>query len=660
MPSDLSPDPIWTPDPADVAAARITEFAAIAAQRAGRDLPTYAELLAWSVAEPAAFWRCLWDFFDVRSASGSETVLTDDAMPGARWFPDARLNYVDQVFRGRPDDGVAIVECDETGRHDEIHLGASCVTTSRRSRRRCAATASASVTGSSPTSPTVPRPSSRSSPPRASARSGRPAGWTTRPARRARPVRLSSTRSSCFTADGYRNGGKVYDRAGAVAEIRAGLPSVRATIAADRIGAGRPARCAGVDGLPSRPTSPSTPSRSRSTTRCGCCSRPGRRACPKGIVHGHGGVLLEHLKAVGLQCDLGPGDVFWWYTTPSWMMWNFQVAGLLTGATIVCYDGSPAYPTTDAVWALAARLGVTYLGTSPAYLAACAKADVHPGTDHDLHALRTLGVTGSTLAAPMYRWAAEHVGARVQVASITGGTDVVTAFAGSAPNVPVWAGEISAAFLGVALDSFDDSGRSVRDEVGELVVTAPMPSMPVRFWDDPDGARYREAYFDTYPGVWRHGDWVTISSRGSVVMHGRSDATLNRNGIRMGSADIYEAVEQLPEIAEALVIGVDENGGGYWMPLFVQLQPGAELDDALRDRIRTAVREHASPRHVPDEVIAAPGIPHTRTGKKLEVPIKKLLSDSAAKSTFDPGSVDDPSLVDWFVAQGEAHRRSRS
>jgi acetoacetyl-CoA synthetase len=377
---------------------------------------------------------------------------------------------------------------------------------------------------------------------------------------------------------------------------------------------------------------------------------------PKGIVHGQGGVLLEHLKAVALQSDLGPDDRFWWYTTPSWMMWNFQVAGLLVGATIVCYDGSPAYPTTDAVWRLAAELGVTMLGTSPAYLSACAKAGVRPGTDHDLSALRTLGVTGSTLPTPLFHWVADNVGARVQVASITGGTDVVTAFAGSAPTVPVWAGEISTAFLGVALDSFDEQGRGVRDEVGELVVTRPMPSMPVMFWNDPDGARYRDAYFDTYPGVWRHGDFVTITGHGSVIMHGRSDATLNRNGIRMGSADIYEAVEQIPEITEALVIGVDEADGGYWMPLFVTLRDGADLDDELKGRIRSTIREHASPRHVPDEVYAAPAIPHTRTGKKLEVPVKRMLQGGVTGATFDAGSVDDPGVIDWYLEVGRQHR----
>jgi acetoacetyl-CoA synthetase len=359
---------------------------------------------------------------------------------------------------------------------------------------------------------------------------------------------------------------------------------------------------------------------------------------------------------VALQTDIGPDDVFWWYTTPTWMMWNFQVAGLLAGATIVCYDGSPAHPRTDAVWTLAAHLGVTVLGTSPAYLSACAKDGVRPGSDHDLSRLRFLGVTGSTLPAPLFHWAMDNVGGHVQVGSMSGGTDVVTAFCGTAPNVPVWAGEISAAYLGVALDAFDEDGKSVRGAVGELVVTRPMPSMPVMFWNDPDGTRYHDAYFDRFPGVWRHGDWVSITDRGSIEMHGRSDATLNRHGIRMGSADIYEAVEQLPEITESLVIGVDETDGGYWMPLFVTLRAGVELDAELTGRIRSAVRTHASPRHVPDEVFAAPGIPHTRTGKKMEVPVKRMLAGTVTRTTFDKGSIDDPGLVDWYVDVGRRHR----
>ncbi|MFJ9743768.1 acetoacetate--CoA ligase, partial [Streptomyces sp. NPDC101166] len=372
---------------------------------------------------------------------------------------------------------------------------------------------------------------------------------------------------------------------------------------------------------------------------------------PKGIVHGHGGVLLEHLKAVALQSDIGPDDTFFWYTSPSWMMWNFQVAGLLVGATIVCYDGSPAAPTPDALWRLAARTRATVLGTSPGYVLACAKAGSVPRTDHDLSALRLVGITGSSLPPSSSLWLRDNVGERVPVASISGGTDVVSAFIGGVRTVPVWPGELSAPYLGVALDAWDEQGNPVRDEVGELVITKPMPSMPVSFWNDADGSRYRDAYFEMFPGVWRHGDWITITGHGSIVVHGRSDSTLNRQGIRMGSADIYQAVERIPEIAEALVIGAEQPDGGYWMPLFVVLTPGVELTDELRGRINATIRAEVSPRHVPDEIIAAPGIPHTRTGKKLEVPIKKLFQGAEAATVVAPTAVDVPELLDWYAAQ---------
>jgi acetoacetyl-CoA synthetase len=336
------------------------------------------------------------------------------------------------------------------------------------------------------------------------------------------------------------------------------------------------------------------------------------------------------------------------------MMWNFSVAGLLVGATIVCYDGSPAAPAPDALWDIAARTRTTVLGTSPGYVLGCIKADARPARDHDLSALRSVGITGSSLPESSALWLRDVLGERVQVASISGGTDVVSAFMGGAPTVPAWPGELSVPFLGTAVDAWDESGKPVRGEVGELVITAPMPSMPLRFWNDPDGSRYRAAYFETYPGVWRHGDWITLTDHGSIVVHGRSDSTLNRHGIRMGSADIYQAVESLPEIAEALVIGAEQPDGGYWMPLFVVLAPStegtAELTDDLIARIKTVIRTEVSPRHVPDEIILAPGIPHTRTGKKLEVPIKKLFQGADPARVVERSAVDDPALLDWYAA----------
>ncbi len=330
-------------------------------------------------------------------------------------------------------------------------------------------------------------------------------------------------------------------------------------------------------------------------------------------------------------------------------MWNSQIAALSVGATAVLYDGSPLSPTPDRLWQLAAEHRLTSLGTSPGYLLACEKAGLEPGRDVDLSALRAVGVTGSPLPASSFRWVYEHVASDLALHVISGGTDFCAALVCDAPWLPVTEGEMSCRGLGIAAQSWDEQGRPVLDEVGELVVLEPMPSMPLGIWGDDDGARYRDAYFDTFPGVWRHGDWMTLTSRGTAVVHGRSDSTLNRHGVRMGSADIYAAVEAVAEVEEALVLGVEQSDGGYWLPLFVRLAPGVELDEALVARLKAVVRDQASPRHVPDEVVAIPAVPHTATGKKLEVPLKRIAQGVPVERALNLGAVDDPSAVRWFV-----------
>lgn len=643
--------PQWVPTDTDIAEAKVTAFARFVEHQHVVRLPDYRALWKWSVDHPGDFWRDVWDWFDVRSSTDPGQALADDAMPGAVWFPGARLNYADCVLRNLPHERPAVVYLDEEDRRTEMS-GAEL-------RRQVAALAATlrghgvgpgdSVVGYLPNIPEAVVALL------ATASLG--AIWAACGQDYAAPAALDRLGQldpkALVTAGGYRYAGKYHGRAEQTAWLREHMPTLAVTVVVPRAEAGEPAT-ADTDATSitwadaTAGEHPSDPVPVPFDHPLWVVFSSGTTGPPKGIVHGHGGVLLEHAKALSLQLDIGPDDTFFWYTSPSWMMWNFLVAGLLVGATIVCYDGAPAHPEVDRLWRSAAQEHVTVLGTSPGYVLACAKAGVVPKRDHDLSHLRGVGVTGSTLPATSSLWLAENVGERVQVMSITGGTDVVSAFIGSARTVPVWPGELSVPCLGVAVDAFDAEGRPVRGDVGELVVTAPMPSMPVRFWNDPDGSRYRDAYFSVYPGVWRHGDWISVTERGTVEMHGRSDSTLNRQGVRMGSADIYQAVEKMPEIVEALVLGVERPDGGYWMPLFVVLADGVVLDDTLRERINTVIRDELSPRHVPDDIIAAPGVPHTRTGKKLEVPIKRILQGADVTRAVDRTAIDAPELIDWY------------
>ncbi|MEU4412616.1 acetoacetate--CoA ligase [Nocardia salmonicida] len=637
--------PQWVPNAHDVASARITDFAAFVTARTGEEYPDYQALWRWSVADIAGFWQAVWDYFELGETAGE--VLGSREMPGAQWFPGTRLNYVDQIIRmaqfGRP----AVIALHEDAEPREVSWSELIeqVTVFARTLREQGVEAGDRVIGYLPNIPEAIVAFL------ATASIG--AVWSACGqdySAKAALDRLGQLEPTVLvTADGYRFGGKEHDKRADIAALRDGLSSLRATVVVSQLGLEMSDTLswtdavadAGLGVIETVPVDFDHP--------LWIVFSSGTTGLPKGIVHGHGGVLLEHLKAVALQSNLGPEDTFFWYTSPSWMMWNFQVAGLLTGSTIVTYDGSPTSGGPDALWRIAAQVGATVFGTSPGYVLGCIKAGSVPRADHDLSALRSVGITGSSLPVSSALWLNENAGEHVQVNSISGGTDVVSAFVGGVPTVPVWPGELSAPYLGVALDAFDEQGLPVRGEVGELVVTAPMPSMPVSFWRDDDGKRYHAAYFDTFPGVWRHGDWITLTEHGSIVVHGRSDSTLNRHGIRMGSADIYQVVEQFPEIAEALVIGAEQPDGGYWMPLFVLLAPGAELTEDLKTRLATAIRTEVSPRHVPDEIREAPGIPHTRTGKKLEVPIKKLFQGADPARVVERSAVDDPALLDWYA-----------
>ncbi|WP_392894106.1 acetoacetate--CoA ligase [Streptomyces sp. LN699] len=651
MTSATQPEPLWSPSPDRIAAARITAFQAWAAERFGAPADGgYPALHSWSVDALDTFWQAIAEWFDVRFTTPYTSVLADRSMPGARWFTGSTLNYAAHALRAGEDparaDEPALISVDET--HEPTP-----VTWAELRRQVGSLAAELRAVGVRPGDrvsgylPNIPEAVVAFL---ATASVG--GVWTScAPDFGARSVldRFQQVEPVVlFTVDGYRYGGKEHDRRDTVAELRAELPSLRAVVHIPLLGTPAPEGTRAWADLTAADTEPVFEPVPFDHPLWVLYSS-GTTGLPKAIVQSQGGILLEHLKQIGLHCELGPEDRFFWYTSTGWMMWNFLVSGLLTGTTVVLYDGSPGFPDTGAQWRIAERTRATLYGTSAAYVMACRKAEVHPSRDFDLSSVKAVATTGSPLPPDGFRWLHDEVAEDLWIVSVSGGTDVCSCFAGGVATLPVYIGELQAPGLGTDLQAWDPAGKPVIGEVGELVVTNPMPSMPIHFWNDPDGSRYHESYFEMFPGVWRHGDWITLTDRGSVIIHGRSDSTLNRQGVRMGSADIYEAVERLPEIKESLVIGLEEPNGGYWMPLFVHLAPGATLDDDLRDRIKATIRAELSPRHVPDEIIEVPAVPHTLTGKRIEVPIKRLLQGAPLAKAVNLGSVDRPELLDFYA-----------
>jgi acetoacetyl-CoA synthetase len=645
---------LWTPTPEGISRANVTRFQEFVASTRGLKFADYNELWTWSVSDIEGFWSALWQFYGLDEVSGYEQVLGDAAMPRAQWFAGARLNFAAHLLAQGEDDAIAVLTTDESGAVETL--------TRAELRQQVGALASTlrhiDVHAGDVVVGYLPNIGEAVVAFLATASLG--AIWSSVGqdyAASAVVDRFGQLNPKVLiAADGYRFNGRTQDRIDSVASIRAGLNSLTHTIMVNRLGA------ANVEGdwqlWPEAIAAAGTPEPVDLPFDhpLWVLFSSGTTGLPKGLVHGHGGILLETLKQMGLHWNLGADDRVFWYTSTSWVMWNLQLSALATGASIVCYDGSPTYPDPSAMWRVVSDLDVTFFGTSPGYLLASETAGVHPAADFDLSRLQAMGSTGSPISPHSHQWAREQVG-DLPLWSLSGGTDIAGAFMGGSPIVPVWSGELSVRCLAVALEAWDEQGCTVRGEVGELVIYRPMPSMPIYFWNDPDGSKYTDAYFSRFPGVWRHGDWITVTSRGSVVIHGRSDSTLNRHGVRMGSADIYAAVEPMPEIIEALVIGVEQSDGSYWMPLFVVLKGDRILDDSLVDRIKVAIRDRTSPRHVPDEIFQVPGIPHTRSGKKLEIPVKRILQGTPLAKVANPDSVDDASLFDIFAKMG-AERQS--
>ncbi|MDX1892794.1 acetoacetate--CoA ligase [Mycolicibacterium sp. 050158] len=640
----------WTPDRQTIEDATLTRFIGWLAERGRGEFADYQQLWAASVENLEWFWGAVWDFFDIQAATPPTAVLGSTDMPGAQWFPGATLNYVTQTFRHATDDRPAMVVAGEDG---------SVEWSWARLRSETAAFAAyLRELGVGPGDRVVgylPNIGEAVVAFLGAASVG--ATWAVCNQDLAVGgvvARLGQLEPTVLVAsDGSVYAGKRRDRRAELAEIRSQLSTVKDVVLVPRLGATVDGTTAWRDVLERGKDAELDVTSVPFEHPLWVLFSSGTTGTPKGIVHGHGGVLLEHVKYLNLQLDLKPEDRFLWQSSTSWMMWNLLVSGLLVGSTIVLYDGSPTFGRTDYLWQVAAEHDVTVLGAGAGYWLACAKEAEANGTrvgaDHRLESLRAIGSTGSPLPASGFRWLQESIGRPLPVISMSGGTDVVTAFVGGSPVVPIRAGELNAICLGAAVQAWvetgDGHGRPVVGEAGELVVTKPMPSMPVFFWNDPDGEKYRKAYFDKYPGVWCHGDWITITERNSIVVHGRSDATLNRGGVRMGSAEIYDAVEGMVEIQDCLVVGVELDDGGYWMPLFVACAEGVELDERLRTRIVQAVRDGASPRHVPDDVIAVAGIPRTMTGKRLEIPIKRILLGANPSDVLTPSSIDHP---DWL------------
>jgi acetoacetyl-CoA synthetase len=454
-----------------------------------------------------------------------------------------------------------------------------------------------------------------------------------------------------FAVDGYQYNGRLFDRLPVIADLQKALPTLRKTVLVPYIS--DTIELSQLDMVPwpsllANQSATLTFEQVAFNHPLWILYSSGTTGLPKAIVQGQGGILLEHMKQLHLDADLKPGDRFFWFSTTGWMMWNLLLGGLLIGTTILLYDGSPAYPDMDTLWKFAQDSRATLFGTSAGYIASCMKAEIEPGKTYDLNTLRTIGSTGSPLSPEGFLWIYEHVKRDLWLASISGGTDVCSAFVGGSILLPVHTGELQCRLLGASVEAFDEQGQPLIDEVGELVITQPMPSMPLYFWNDPTGQRYTESYFSMYPGVWRHGDWIKITPHGSAIIYGRSDSTINRMGIRMGSSEIYRVVEGIPEILDSLIIGVEQPGGRYYMPLFVVLRTGIELDDALKTKIKSMLRTHISPHHVPDEIIQVSDVPRTLSGKKLEVPIKKLFMGVPLEKAVSIDALSNPQALQFY------------
>lgn len=662
-------DVLWTP-PADVRErSRIGGYLNRLRADRGLEFAGYDDLWQWSVTELEDFWRSIWDHFEVISHAPPTATLTERRMPGAQWFPGATLNYAENVLRmpGLAHDAPVVIAHSQT--REPVTLTAAGLREQVRrvsaGLRRLGVGPGDRVAAYAPNIPETYVLLLATASLGATFSSCAPEFGT-----RSVTDRWQQIAPKVLVAvDGYRYGDKAVDRRAEVAAIRAALPSVEQTVLLPYLdpatGVDDAAMSLWAD-LAADTDEPLTFTPVPFAHPLYVLYSSGTTGLPKPIVHGHGGILLEHLKMLALHHDLGPGDRFFWFTTTGWMMWNFLVSAPAVGAAIVLFDGNPAVdavpgqparPDLGMLWRLAADTGTTYFGTSAPFLLSCRKAGLRPREIADLTGLRGLGSTGAPLPAEGFVWVYEQVSSTLALHSLSGGTDVCTGFVGGVPLLPVRAGQIACRCLGAKVEARSADGTPVIGELGELVITEPMPSMPVGFWNDPDGERYRNAYFDLYPGIWRHGDWITIDDQGGCVITGRSDATLNRGGVRLGTAEFYSVVEALDEVVDSMVVHLEDNEGGAGeLLLFVVLAEGLVLDDAVRGRIVRELRTALSPRHIPDEIHQVRAVPRTLSAKKLEVPVKKILTGTPVDSAAATGALVNPESLTAFADFAQRRR----
>lgn len=643
----LDSSPSWTPTEARLETSRIEEFRQWVNNNRGLDLRDYHGLWQWSVDELDDFWRSVWTYFDVISSERPRDVLGSRKMPGAEWFPGAHVNYSEHVFRDRDPAAIAIQHASELRELGHWTWGEL----EQHTARIAGGLRELGVGPGDVVAAYLPNLPETVAALLACASIG--AIWSS-----AAPEFGTQAVIDRFTQieptvllsiDGYRYGGKDFDRSEVIAALQASLPTVKHTVVLpyldstslsgtmswnELLAAGE-GRALDFERVPF--DHPLWVLYSSGTT-----------GLPKAIVHSQGGILIEHLKALNLHLDAHTGDRIFWFTTTGWMMWNYLVGCLLTPASIILFDGNPAYPDMDTLWKLAEDTEMTCFGTSASFISSSMKAGLEPAKKFDLRHLNAVGSTGSPLSMEGFDWVWNSVGPDIWLFSTSGGTDTCTAFLAGVPTLPVYRGELQAAALGAKVESWDELGKPHVGRVGELVITEPMPSMPICLWGDGDGSKLHSSYFDTYPGIWRHGDWIEFTEHGSAVIRGRSDATINRGGIRMGTAEIYRAVLSIDEVVDALVVDIPRTGDNDFMPLFVVLAEDVDLGDELRARIRATIRTTCSPRHVPSEIIAVEDVPRTLSGKILEVPVKRILMGEPVSSSVSKGSLQNPTALDFF------------